>query len=850
MLPSPWRTVISLAWRDLRGRGGASCSLWVFVISLALGVALIGATGGVYRLVSGTLLSDTRALLGGDLEVNARELLPEEVLDWMAEHGEVSRMTELRTMIGTTGGGFRVVTLQSVDDQYPLYGELELAPAAQLADVTGELDGAWGVAVDPVLESQLGIAPGDRVSIGTEEMEVRAFIQRQPDRSLRADWRGAPVLVSDDALAASGLIQPASRVEYEYRVRTALDPDDWRDNFYAAFPDAPWEIHTFSRRSERIAERMGQVASGILIIAFSTLFIGGLGVFNSVRAWLQGKLATIATLRALGLNNRAMAAMVLLQTGMLALPSCLLGAATGMTVAAGVAALGPADMALEPDNAGLFAAACVSVLFGLLVAYTFALPAVGRALSVQPAALFRRIDASQLFVSRGWMLATVTGGLLLILLVLRVLPDRMLGAAFIGGSVLLLVALHGVVRLLRRLGQGIQERGYTGGFALRLALAGLHRPGSALFTSLLSLGSALTLVVASTVVVVKLLEVIDDTIPEESPALVLYDISRDQLAPVEEILRGVPGATRVELTPLVLGRLQSVNGVNLQDSADRGRRNEARDEHKLTYRGDNIDRVTMDRGAWWPRPDTGNTADEAMVRVAMEDREADQLGLAVGDWLVFAIESRTLEAELTGIYRQKGVQTRFWFEGIFSDGALDPFIHRYVGAAWLPDTAALEAQEAIARVAPNVVSIRTADVLATASSLLDKAGQGLALIAGVSLGVSLLVLAGIMTGNRARHRYEAGVLNALGTRVSVIRRALHFEYLLLALVTTAFAGLVGSAIAAPLLLIRLKLDGGIPWVAGLGVALLLSTLSLAIGARALLGSLRVSPAALLGSRGD
>ena len=67
-------------------------------------------------------------------------------------------------------------------------------------------------------------------------------------------------------------------------------------------------MRTVDDRSDRVAEVLGQIGSGLLLVGFSALFIGGLGVFNSVRAYLDGKLGTLATLRALGLRDARLAA--------------------------------------------------------------------------------------------------------------------------------------------------------------------------------------------------------------------------------------------------------------------------------------------------------------------------------------------------------------------------------------------------------------------------------------------------------------------------------------------------------------------------------------------------------------
>src|SRR5690606_23525203 len=109
--------------------------------------------------------------------------------------------------------------------------------------------------------------------------------------------------------------------------------NEWRDAFVAAFPALDAEVQTFDQRSARMAEVLAQIGSGLLLIGFSALFIGGLGVFNSVQAYLQGKLTSLATLRALGLRDRQLAAMVLLQIVMLALLASAAGVLPGNALA-------------------------------------------------------------------------------------------------------------------------------------------------------------------------------------------------------------------------------------------------------------------------------------------------------------------------------------------------------------------------------------------------------------------------------------------------------------------------------------------------------------------------------------
>ena len=174
------------------------------------------------------------------------------------------------------------------------------------------------------------------------------------DVSVPTDAKRLTVLVSDGALQATGLVQPLSRVDYLYRVRTDMPPAAWRDAFVAAFPLLQAEVRTFEGRSARMAEVLGQIGSGLLLIGFSALFIGGLGVYNSVQAYLQGKLGTLATLRALGLRDNRLAALVLLQILMLALLSSLAGVVLGNLLAVAGAWAAAQELPIAPLLASLW----------------------------------------------------------------------------------------------------------------------------------------------------------------------------------------------------------------------------------------------------------------------------------------------------------------------------------------------------------------------------------------------------------------------------------------------------------------------------------------------------------------
>ncbi len=841
--------MLKFAITDLRSRISA---LKVFLACLILGVTLVAATASLYRVIEQSLLADTRMLLGGDVELDASEPLPSDVIDWVGRTGTLSLVREFDTIVsGESGDGFFRAEILIPDEAYPLYGELQLTPDQSRAELTARKDGRWGAVIDPLLAERLGQTIGDQIEIGAATFRISGLIQKQPDRRLNANWRGLPIMISEQAVEATELIRPGSRVDYEYRVKTDQNLDTWLADFEQAFPEPSWDTTTFAERSQRIAERLDQIATALILIAFTTLFIGGLGVANSIHAYLDEKLGTIATLQTLGLRRKPLVAIYLLQIGLLGSLAGLIGGGIGLGFSAVAISLAGDAYALSgPEGAGgwlslWFVPLLLSWLFAVLTAYVFALPALARALAASPAGLFRGQVQAARNEPRTWRIASYVLLAIYISATLFWLPSPQLGFLFLLAVVVLWALLEGIIKGLRRGAKALENSGFADRkFARRLALANLHRPDSPLRATLLSLGTALTLVVACTLMVTTLLRALETTIPAESPALILYEVFPDQMEPLTSGLESLDPSSRTELLPLVRARMAAINEEPIADAlADdpRARREAMGDEYKLTYLAGNPEGLELVKGNWWSTP----APEGEPAYMAMEDREANALGLTVGDRIEFTAQDQPIIVEIRAIYRQKGLQTRFWFEGVLQQGALDGLISLYVGAVYQSDTAAKESQQWLAGNIPNVITLRTADWLETAGDLLNKAAAGLAAVASVSLLASLLVLSSVVSVSRRRQLYEANLLHCLGARHQAIRNSMLLETGLLTFLATVFATALGSLIALPVADLALKLPAGDLWWIGALVAGVVSALALLGGLLPTLRAMRLNPAVLL-----
>src|SRR5262245_12220297 len=165
-----------LARRELRG---GVRSLWIVLLCLALGVAVIAAVGTLRAATERGLAEDGRRILGGDLEVESgSQPLPDALRDWLRARGAtLSDVVQMRSMLVAPSGERQLVELKAVDAAWPLVGEARFAPARQ----ERARRSSTVLFAEPVALDRLGLHPGDAVRLGTATFTVGGALLAEPD---------------------------------------------------------------------------------------------------------------------------------------------------------------------------------------------------------------------------------------------------------------------------------------------------------------------------------------------------------------------------------------------------------------------------------------------------------------------------------------------------------------------------------------------------------------------------------------------------------------------------------------------------------------------------------------------
>jgi putative ABC transport system permease protein len=827
-----WR----LARRELRG---GLASLRIVLACLALGVAAITAVGTLRAATQAGLAADGARLLGGDIEVRVSQRpVAEAARDWAERRGaRTSQVVEMRAMAVAPSGERSLVEIKAVDAAYPLFGTLELTPAeASLAP----REGRHGVALDAAVVDRLGLHLGDPVRVGEATLTFVAVVATEPDRVASPTVLGPRALVLASAIPETALLQPGSLVNYDLRLRLpeGAEPRAFARDWQAAHGEGGWRLRFADQAEPGVNRFLDRAAAFLTLAGLTALLVGGIGVATGVRAWLEARGRTIATLRCLGAPSGTILATYLIQVLLLA----GLGIAIGLVAGFGLtwlAAQALAGALPVPPRFGIYPGALgLAALYGLLTALAFALWPLGRAQRVPGAALFRdSVTANPGWPSAGILVANLAAGLALIALVVGTAEQPSFALGFCGGALATLALFRGGASLLMR---GARALGHLRRPSLRLGLANLHRPGAPTPIMLVALGIGLTTLATIATIEGNLRRQLADQLPQAAPSFFFIDIQNEQAAAFDSLARGLPGVVEVKRAPSLRARIVAVDGVPAdQVNATEETRWALRGDRGLTYAATPPEGTRLVAGQWW-------AADyEGPPLLSFDAGLARGWGIGLGSVLTVNVLGRDLDLTIASLrdiqWRGLGIN----YTLVASPGLLTAAPHTHIATVRAEAAAENAVLRAVTDAFPNVSGIRVRDALEAVARLLTRVGVALQATSSVTLLAGMLVLAGAVAAGQARRVRDAVILKTVGATRAQIRNAWLVEFGLLGLVAGLIAAMAGSA--ASWAVVRFVMRGEWVFLPGTLALTVLGcmALTLAFGYAGTALALRVRPAAML-----
>ena len=798
-----WRTLL----RDLRAG-----ELRLLIVAVTLAVAALTAVGFFADRLKGGLQRDARQLLGGDAVVRSDGITPAAFIARAQALGlkAVSTVT-FATMARASdvdGGASKLVAFKAVPSGYPLRGSLTVSGNAEgstgsstagsgAGSTTRDIPAPGTAWVDASLLDSLNLKLGQTLLMGDASFKLTRVIVQEPDRGAGFVNFSPRAMVNSADVAATNLIQPASRTSYRF----AVAGDEKAVDTYVKWANEeikkPFEqsgvrgvrLESLESGSPEMKQTLDRAEKFLNLVALLAALLSAVAVAIVARGFAAKHLDDCAMLRVLGQPQRTIALAYAFEFVLAGLAASALGVAVGFAVHYGFVLLlaGLVETALP-------AATVWPVIFGMGMGLTlllaFGLPPVLQLAQVPPLRVIRR-DVGNLKPAS--MAVLGVGMLGFAALLVAASSDLKLGLIAVGGfaaAVLVFAAAsYAAVKLLRAsVNEDVAPRWLV--LATRQLSA---RPVYAVVqTSALAVGllALMLLVLLRT----DLISSWRNATPPDAPNRFVINVQPEQSTAFQQALRD-GGVKKFDWYPMIRGRLVAVNGkpVTPDDFEDERAKRLVDREFNLSNSREQPTYNQTVAGRWTPGEKDALSVEEGLAKT---------LGLKLGDSLRFDMGGQTSEGKITSLRKVDWGSLHVNFFVMYTVDELADVPVSYISAFRAPEAPALVAGQArpqsfdntLVKAFPNITNIDMSSTLAQVQRVLDQVIRAVEFLFGFTLAAGLVVLFAAITATREERAREFAIMRAVGARASLLRQVQRAELAGVGLLAGFLASVVSLAV--------------------------------------------------------
>jgi putative ABC transport system permease protein len=774
--------------------------LRLLVVAVMLAVAALTAVGFFADRLNSGLARDATRLLGGDAIVASDQPTPPEVVAKARALGlSVAQTTVFPSMARAPddrGGASRLVSVKAAGEGYPLRGGLRVNAGAgtpeSLVKSGPEAGTVW---VDAPGLDGLSLTVGDVLQLGDATLRIAKMIVIEPDRGAGFMTFNPRVMLNQADLAATGLIQPASRVTYRLIVagkEGAVDPrTNPRLREFTTWVEAQAKlpamrglrVESLEGGRPELRQTLDRAEKFLNLVALLAALLAAVAVGIASRDFASRHLDDCAMLRVLGQPQRTIALQYLIEFALVGLLASAAGVALGFAVHHVFIWLlsGLVTTALP-------AASAWPALFGLGVGFTllmgFGLPPVLQLAQVPPLRVIRR----ELGAIKPASVAVLAAGALgFSALLLGVSSDLKLGLIAVGGfaAAIALFALLSwlAVLLLRR---AVPESRAPRWLVLATRQIAARPAFAVLQVSALSVG-----LLALMLLVLLRTDLIDSwraATPPNAPNRFVINVQPDQGDDFRNNLQAA-GVQHYDWYPMFRGRLVAINDqlITPKSFPDPRAQRLAEREFNLSHTPALPEHNQLIGGRWMP---------EEPGSVSVEAGLAQTFGLKLGDRMRFDIGGQMTEARVTSFRKVDWSSMRVNFFVLFPNSQLENVPITYIAAFRAPTAGGAKAtaafDNALVKQFPNLTNIDVSATLAQVQGVVDQVISAVQFLFVFTLAAGLVVLFSAITATREARSREFAVMRALGASSRLLGQVQRAELLGVG----ALAGVLASVAAA------------------------------------------------------
>lgn len=766
--------------------------LTIIFLAIVLAVGTVFSLTGFSEQIKQAIISNSANTIAADRVLGSNNEIPKEFF----EKSEALSLNLARKILTDSmafaGDNMLLSELDAVSDQYPLRGKFlvkmsleDPTPISVNAPVQGT------VFIEESILSRLDVKIGDTIEIGVLPLTIAGVIVEIPDRSYRMFIAGPTIVLNINDMAKTELIQPGSRVWYQYLYTGKRDDIETFEAWVKPQLNDAQDWYDAKSAKNRLSKVLDNSEKFLSLASMLGIVLAAVAVAVASRRYGQRHQPMVAVFKALGASQTHVRKLYMLHWGLLSLISIIIGLLLGYALMLiGISAiesylsLNESELTIKP--------VITAVVTGLICAIAFAIHPIKELISTRPLAVIRGFNQTDL-PRFGYHLVMPLLALLTLLLLFS--RDLVMSLALLLGGVL----VSGILLLLGRVIMGAgRSAGAKAGKAWHLALANLKRRASENSVQLVSFTIAIKLLLLITVMKSSIIDEWQTQFPENTPNHYLLNITHDEVA----ALKAFTEKNNIDnqgFYPVFRGRLSAINGEKTisiddedqnngvtektstkdKDEKPKGRKGAGR-ELSLTWKANLPPENEIIAGQWWQNGAT-------KPQVSMESGMAERLEIKLGDTLSFTIGSEELTVPVTSLREVNWKSRQLNFIMVFNEAAVKHINSTAISAWMVPDQQKKDVYRFLSQY-PTISIMDFGAIMKQLTKMIEQVSIAIELILVlVILAGSLVLIAQVQASMEERER-ELAILRTLGAKGRLLRNSVLFEFIALG----AVAGLMAS----------------------------------------------------------
>ena len=784
---SEFNLILKYALKDLSRNYHKISSI---IITLFISLFILSAIFTIEDSLKKELNDNAKALLGGDLEIDYnRNQGNLDLVNQVKEFATVSQMIEFSTMLSTTGrekNKSLFTRIKTVDEKYPLYGEVDYEPIEAYERMQKEPN---TILINESLSKTLNIKINEQVKVQDQNFTVIGIIKSVPDVSgfvAFGDW----ALAGKQTLEILKLNGIGSFLNYEYKVKFNNDDDPEQiekkiENIFKN--DQKVKLRYPENSASGIKRIINNFSQFLSLVSISAMLIAGIGIANTLLSFINQNNMSIAVRKAVGFYSGNIKTLYYLQLFI------LLFVITVISYGSSFLIVPIADKYLS-DGLGLNVYPVFSFLnffkiflVGLLVLIIFSIPTISSIDQVKASNLFRNVFQNlQFYYSKK---SVAVSFILLSTLILLFTIGSEQPTYSLGYFVAFFVCLIVFFLLSKLIIFFLKKFKSSSIVSLKVSIKNITQTKSITPITVMSLGLGVTLLLTLALVGTNFQREIAKSIPDIAPDYFFVGIQKGEREKFEQGILNMDKDANIEIVPMVSSGIVKINGVdpNTLIKPDNDSYWVIGSERRSSWVEDIPKDNPILEGEWW------DLSKPNQLQISLDAKVAKDFNIQLGDIFTLNIYGREIDGEVINFrevdYRDLSIN----FAMLFNPQFAKEIPHEYLATAKFNSDKFDETE--MLEIMPSLSMIKIADYLLKVTAVLNKVFIAVTLISAVTIIIGLIVISSAIMVQGKIKEYQNLVFKILGFSKKQIIFSSLIEFIIIfmsvILIATFFA-VIGS----------------------------------------------------------